>query len=432
MKKLFRILAITAFITLIIAAVTLLIPSAASNDVIYIASNGKGTGASPASPLGNNAGYKPGNKMETQTAFYKALDKLKDTGGTVVIVGEVSIDCTEARFPEKKGDTAAPCEFRIPKCKSGVKITITSVYNNVDYRTKGAKLILDYDTCNTTTVMFRCHTTLEKLNIEYRYHEDYPNSWKTPFMIGGGGYNFVIGEEVNVSSVNTKNNSAGNQYPMLLGGNRYSNIDTGTNLVINSGTWSRVIAGSCGIGTNASYGEVKGNASLVINGGKIGTVVGTGEPTQPSNSVHGSLTMTFTGGEVGEVYISHKVPFPGKRVEISITKNAKIGKFEYTTGGYLGSLKDLVEIVNIRNASSLKITAPDIAVQTAAPDIEETNTEPKPQAPEETKKEYEYDPELGMDFPVIPAVIWIMLIVVAAVILAATIIINKIKLDRLG
>ncbi len=442
------------FTVLIIVLSSVVISSvfvnAANSNVVYVASNGTGDGSSPDSPLGNANGYKPGEKMETYNAFYRGLDKLKKEGGTLVIVGEVYIDSVESRFSNGRKEKSAPSEFKTPTAEKGISITITSVYNDADYRKNGAKIILDHDTCNTTCLMFKSNTLIDNIDIEYKYHEDYPNSWKTTFMLGGNGYNFVVGENVNVTSFNTKTNQAGDRFPMLIGGHRYSALKTSTNITVKSGTWDTVIAGSFGI-TNTQYGKVDGDANLVINGGKIGTVVGTGSLEQPGESVTGGVNIVVTSGEVKNLYVTNSTEYIGTGAKITLGKDAVIGSFNYAPENYAGNIESLINKTEIINNSSLKIDVPDNkAPETQAPQTQSLATQtpetvPTETAPTETIPETTVQPVDTSVQVIVPETqspendsenssgktVLILLIIVAVIIGIFSFVINRIKLNML-
>ena len=79
-----------------------------SPHAVYVSDGGTGDGSSAASPL---------------SSFANAFKALKDTGGYIVICGQVTVSTSKLK-------TAA--------CASPV--TITSCYGGVDYRASGAKL----------------------------------------------------------------------------------------------------------------------------------------------------------------------------------------------------------------------------------------------------------------------------------------------------
>ena len=354
--------AIKLFITAI--ALSLLVmafastSASAAQNVVYVASNGTGDGSTPDNPIGNASGYKTESGAHVKNALYRGLQKLQNTGGTLVIVGELYIDTADSRVPSGPNQNLTPSEYRPPQMKDNVNVTITSVYNGVDYRKSGAKLILDYEKCNTTTLSFTSHTLIDNVNIEYRYNPLDNNSWGTPFMLGGGGYNFTIGSNVSVTSYDAYAKSEGNIYPILLGGNRYAEVKQ-TNLTVRSGTWSTVIAGSFGLMSDTTvYGTVKGNATLNIEGGKIESVFGTGSLRNPSSTVKGILTMNVTGGEIGDFYICHDYAFDGQNIKVTLEGNPKIENFFYAPESYFGSLDALEAKVTIKNKSSTVIIPP--------------------------------------------------------------------------
>ena len=350
----------------------------AADNVVFVAANGTGDGSSPDKPIGNSADYKPATVgSEPGNAFYRALEKIKSTGGTVVVVGEVYIDSAHSRVPENKTDKKVPSEFDLPGFKSNCTVTITSVYNGVDYRTKGAKFVLDHDACNTGMLVFSFATVFKDVNVEYKYDSSSSNKWGVPFILGGGGYAITIDKGVTVTSYDTKTKKAGDVFPVLIGGARYDNSINNTNVTVKSGTWSAVIAGSYGmVDATPDRGTVKSNATLLIEGGKIETVVGTGSLEMPSGTVLGKLSMTVTGGEIQEFYISNDHAFTGKSATITIEKNAKITNFLYTTPKYLGNLTELVLKVTVTNNSSLKITPPVEVPEDVTLAPEETNRKP--------------------------------------------------------
>ena len=381
MKKTIKLLLFAAILTLFALIFTALSVSASVSNVVYISADGTGDGSSPDKPLGNSAGYKPGNKMETHNAFYLGLSKLKDTGGTLVIVGDVSLDCVESRFASVNDKSVAPSEFRTPKFTKNVSLTVTSVYNGVDYRKNGAELILDHETCNTTAFAFGCSTTIKDIDILYKYHPDFPNSWNTTFMLCGGGYNFNVDTGVKVSSLNVKTNTEGDRYPLIVGGHRYMNIKQSYSLTVKSGTWEEVIGGSYGIEGLAQYGQVTGNVSVFINGGKIQTLTGTGSLHAPSNTVNGTVSISVTGGEIEELYASHYLDFTGSKITLNLEKSAKIGKIFYAPETYEGNPDSLIKKVEINNHTAASVTP--LVIQT--PTTQPPATQPPATQPQATQ-----------------------------------------------
>ena len=283
---------------------------------IYIAANGKGDGSSPDSPLGNIAGYDPlalkldkDGKLTTSSdayygnAFYRAFDKLKSTGGMIVIVGPVSIDTAASRI-ESAGKNQSPSEFFLPVVNGD--IVITSVHEGVDYAaTNGAKLILDQDKCAVTFLEFKNPVTFENITIEHRYDATDKNNWNTPFAIAACANELVIGENVKVTAWDAKNGAEGDWYPMILGGSRFANFDADTNVTIKSGNWSAVYAGSFGMGANYP-GNINGNATVNIEGGNVEAIYGTTSPKYASGKITGKLEINVTGGTVASINLTQK------------------------------------------------------------------------------------------------------------------------------
>ena len=364
-------------LTLLFVTVTLLVclaftAAGAANKVVYISADGTGDGTSPDKPLGNIEDYVTAEGSEPGNAFYRGLEKLRATGGTIVVVGDVFIDSAHSRIPASKSDRKVPSEFEVPSVKSGCSITVTSVHGDVDYRKQGAKFVLDHDKCNTAILVFSFPVTFTDIDMEYRYDPSSPNLWNVPFIIGGGGKALVIDEGVTVTSYNTLKKTDGDVYPILMGGTRYSILMSNTNLTVKSGTWSMAIAGSFGMVDNTpDRGTVDGNATLLIEGGKIGTVVGTGSLRNPSGSVKGSLNITVKDGDIDELYLTNDRAFKGKEVNLIIEKDASIKKFFFTPSQYKGDMTEFIQKIRITNRSSLTITPPQNAP--AIPEVPETD-----------------------------------------------------------
>lgn len=344
-----RILKFTFFsLILVLASVLLVLPtSAAGEKVVYVSSAGRGDGSTPEKPIGNAGGYTVDNGMDKSNAFYRALDKLKDTGGTIVVVGELSIDVAETRVPKNKTEKYAPCEFRCPTIAKGKTITLTSVYGGVDYREKGAKLILDHDKCNTSLFIFGCEALIENIDIEYKYDSVSMNSYEAPFMFGGGAYKFTVGEGINVTSFDVALNGEGELYPVLLGGYRYNKTSRSTDITVKSGKWSTVIAGS--FGNSEDYGRIGGDANLTVTGGQIGIVIGTGSFDRPTAQVEGHTRMNIVGGEIEYIYACNQKEYNGKSITVNVSENAKLRGFEYAPLDYNGDIEKLKAKVSVIN-----------------------------------------------------------------------------------
>lgn len=352
MKRTFKLLAIVMLIALTYALG--IINANAAQNVVYISANGTGDGSTPQKPLGNAPGYTIEKGSHVKNSLYRAMDKLKNTGGYIVIVGDVAIDTASSRVPTSKSEKLAPSEFKCPAFKSNVSLTVTGVYNGVDYRKQGAELIFDHEKCNTAGFFFGCTATVKDLNIKYIYDSSNKNGWGTPFMFGGHGNKLTIDKNVSVSSYDVKTGSEGDFYPMLLGGHRYSTDFANTDLTVRSGTWSTVIGGSYGlVDQSKNYGTVSGNVTLKIEGGKIGTVLGTGSLEKPSGTVLGNLSITVTGGEIEDFYVCHDYTFGGRNINVTLEKNANIQYFNYAPVSYHGNIDVLKSKITLVNSSKV-------------------------------------------------------------------------------
>ena len=402
MKKFFHLFMIFTAMTLIFMAFNLITAQGAAEKVVYISADGTGDGSSPDKPLGNAEGYKTEVGSEPGNAFYRGVEKIKSFGGTVVIVGDVHLDSAHSRVPANKNDKKVPSEFDLPSIKNGASITFTSVYDGIDYRQKGAKLVLDHERCNTCILVFGFPATFTDIDMEYRYDPDSPNKWNVPFIIGGGGKALTVDNGVNVTSFNVKTQKEGDKYPILIGGARYDNSIANTFLTVKSGTWAEVVAGSFGMVDNTpDRGTVNNTATLLISGGKIATVVGSGSIEQPSGSVKGDINMTLTGGEIDRLIAINDSPFKGKNVNIIIEKNAEIKNFMFAADSYKGDLVELASKVRITNRSALVITP--IANAPAIEPAPETVPLPETEAPAtQPPSRPETEPETTAPYVTVP------------------------------
>ena len=236
-------------------------------------------------------------------AFYRAMQELSAMGGRIVLVGPVSIDTAASRI-ESTGKGQSPSEFTLPVANG--EVVITSTFGGVDYAAKnGAKLILDQDKCCVTFLEFNCPVTFDKVTIEHRYDPNDTNGWGTPLAIAARGNKLVVEDTVKVTAWNTAKNLEGNWYPMILGGSRFTSFTANTNVTIKGGNWSAVYAGSFGMGTS-NPGNINGNATVNIMGGKIDTVYGTTDSKYASGKITGKLEINVTGGYVGAIFATQK------------------------------------------------------------------------------------------------------------------------------
>ncbi len=284
-----------------------------SDRVFFLCDSGKGNGASVTAA------------SNSMVDAYAALAN----GGTLVVCGEYTIK-----------------EAFINHYNTG-KITITSVYDGVDYRTAAdAKIVFKAN--------YYCGGETEFNNILLSNQKNY-----------GGIYanvnKLVIGEGVACEYV-----GAVKTYPSIQGGTNLDIEITDTekaqtaDVTINSGTWQRVRGGSAAGGYNEfdikmtvnggtfmerlvllSANTHTGNADVTINGGTFYGGIYASTMEQDDQTVDGKITLTFNGG----------TPYA---VIGAAWKNVGTykGSFDlYVNGGEFGHITDIVGTAKLSNST---------------------------------------------------------------------------------
>ncbi|MBQ7171492.1 MAG: family 43 glycosylhydrolase [Clostridia bacterium] len=234
-------------------------------------------------------GSAPGRAMKS---FKDAVRRLY-SGGTLVICGPVSV-AESISLPENVG-----------------WITVTSVYDGVDYREKeGAALILSKNLQLEGPTVFR--------DLEIRTKE------KNLVLVCNGS------RAVFDTGITCKAVGANATLPSITGSGCTNYAFGGAALTVNSGSWLRLRGG------NRSTGEVHGDTYIEINGGTFSSLVeGGGETAQT-----GSIYMLITGGTFsGAVYGA-----AGKAVSGNVTIAVTGGTFKSITvssGGQIGGSASL-------------------------------------------------------------------------------------------
>ena len=270
MKKFLSFISIAIVMTLMASAM-LLIPTAAetevvnSKNVVFVsdivkdnetAKSEKWDGSSPDKPLyptpvqaheveevivegGTNYG-----KYYLNTALYQAAEKLIDTGGTIVICGPVVIDNDDSY-----GSSAKTKDFYLPETDK--RITITSVYNGVDYRTNGSNA--EFVIGEAANISFSSPVTMEKIKI---------TCTTVGRLICARGNDLVMGDGITNGTAPN-----GYYYPSIVGGRRFGDLESDTSVTIKSGTYYYVMGSSWGLlslTTDANGANVTG-----ANGGYV-------------------------------------------------------------------------------------------------------------------------------------------------------------------
>ena len=230
-----------------------------------------------------------GSPEKPVKTLWKAFDLLKDTGGTVVIKGVVTLN---ASTQDDKNKLTLP-EHQDP-------IAVTSLFAGVDYRTGGAKLVLNN---KTYSLNLSGDVSFDNLVFDASAAND---------IIAARYHNLTIG--ANCTTVFT-NGVTNTEAPILLAGVNMSDpaknaggetITTPFSLQIAGGVWQCVRVGDRDpldintIDTTAtldiSGGTFTGNKTKSIYGGQSNNNIGVMALYESSLSQKAVVTMNITGG----------------------------------------------------------------------------------------------------------------------------------------
>ena len=316
--------------------------SSEQKPVIFIRDGGSGDGSSANSPLSlvdseNVFDVDPetGESPERQynSLLYQAASKLYGTGGTIVICGEVLCDGSDGRGTDEFRELVLPH-------LGGAGITITSVYDGVDYRqTNNARLILQ------SPVLLSCcnPVTFRDLTLCTMASETTPAAGRS---IGGCGFPLVFDTGITCKVLDANKNEiakpSDNQYLSVYGGHRYIMHEGGTDVTLRSGTFYSVCAGNNGVSLEG-YGQLYGDSHLTIEGTTtvLGTISGT---TLDSRGLQdGNSYVTIRGGNIrGNIQMSSSAGFSNPNCKEYLTITG--GTFGNTTrflatvsGSYFGN-----------------------------------------------------------------------------------------------
>jgi len=354
MKNFIKLLVPVMVLVMVAAAMSVFASAAVTNEmVIYISSEGAGTkdGTSPENAMGNLEGYEETRQKEINKQTYEGdparkrhalrnavkaiVDNAEAQAGTIVVVGELNINCVDAY-------RTSPAEFQLSS--SDKVITITSNYGGVDYTQKGAKIILDRTEIASINLYLDCPTIWKDLYFEYRTTDKVKvdANWDPEFMFEATGKSITMESGVVVTSVDytdPANLKDSPRFPSILGGHRYSTkaASRDTSVTIKSGTWSTVYA--AGHSMNASNHASVNNANILIEGGVVGKVLGAGSDIAARNLavVNGNTSITVLGGEVGEIYGATSGGIVGT-LTIKVTGAPKIGAIYATQENFAKTL----------------------------------------------------------------------------------------------
>lgn len=277
------------------AVVEAAVPQEAEGPVIFIADGGTGDGSSPDAPLD---AVKTGNAITAygtegsrlnyyDSLLYQATSKLYGTGGTIVLVGPVL--CTA-------DDTTGDYDMRdlpLPYL-GGATVTITSVYDGVDYReTNNARLIIQGPVClnlNNPTI-FRDMDLCTQIGKGFSAANRLICCNGFPTVVDTGVQCYPLDADGNLNEI-----ASDRDYPTIVGGHRYVNIDCSTDLTVRSGTFYMLSGSSYGAQSDV-YGRTGGSSRLVVEG--TTTVLGavSAASGDPMAMQEGDATLLIRGGE---------------------------------------------------------------------------------------------------------------------------------------
>lgn len=278
--------------------------SPGSDRVIFIADGAEGDGSSASSPLKadpNPTGFSASAqypKHHLHTAFYQATEALKDTGGTIVVCGEVLLGINESYGSGSSTRDVFTATFNKP-------IKITSVYNGVDYReTNGARIVLEYP----AEIGMNGESIWENIDIVTSGPER---------VISCNGYRTVFGEGINCRPLDPSKAGDPIQYVSISAGHRYSAVESKDfHVIVRSGTYYAIAGGVWGVLTNTSLRNVNVNITLEGTTTVLDRVVGTSFKKTPFG---GYVNITINGGKYnGYIYGGGTTAFINSNAEVRL------------------------------------------------------------------------------------------------------------------
>ncbi len=242
---------VTIIILAILGVAAIAVFAGESQSVVYLSDSGSDS----------NDGTSASKAVKTLAAAYSKLDG----EGTVVVCSTVTLSSSE--LPTGEG-----------------RVTLTSVYGGVNYKSSGASLSLGTD------IYLGSDMTIENVALSY----------SSSRMIFCQGHSLKLGEGITTSSTATP--------PRVFGGTNLSKSGVNTKnsqffnftLEVCSGKWYYVTCGNYRTGENTIIGVI-GDAELIINGGTF-TAAGKTDSERENvsgiagSALHGDLYMEINGG----------------------------------------------------------------------------------------------------------------------------------------
>lgn len=314
MKKFFALFSLALAAILLSALFSVGGVTAATERVIYISDDGTGDGSAPSSPLKaetlveryiwtdsavqngyasrrsytaeqcNTYWFSPGSSTDVfregtqyykNSVLYQAAVMLEDTGGKIVLVGDVTLDYSKSYSYA----SLTARDFYMPDCSKNV--TITSQNGAKLIITEGAHLRLGGD------------TVFENITIATTSTANSTPGGVQNRAICANGHKVVFGD--GIVTTNLQGNS-GAYYPSIAGGSRFAATSSSynTDVTINSGKWYRVYGVTTGIPNNPDYAP-SANVKMTINGGEFLNMISCASVNNVYDQVM-DVDLTINGG----------------------------------------------------------------------------------------------------------------------------------------
>ncbi|MBE5757236.1 MAG: DUF4185 domain-containing protein [Clostridiales bacterium] len=273
-------------------------PEPAKSQVVFVSSEG--------------STVNDGLTKESATTLSFALGMVKKDGGTIVITNPISLD------------ESIDGKYFFPSNEKG--ITITSVYDGVDYRTTDNASILV-----SSVVSFYGDYTFNAV--------DFISGGTNAFLCFQYN-NITIGEDVNCY----RKAGVSNDIAIICGYSVasafiYNTYETSCHedaeIIVKSGTWQYIRGGNRRLSAEALFGTIDSGVTLVIKvaGGNFTSTATDLNSVVGMNSVDGTVYMEITGGNFeGGVYLlsrtgSNTNNYPAN-INGKVTLNIKGGTFK--------------------------------------------------------------------------------------------------------
>jgi len=186
-------------------------------------------------------------------------------------------------------------------------ITITSLYDGVDYReTNGAALIVYRNTTNKNSLSLQCPTVWKNVILRANHAVANcvtANNWHLDCNRLTTKFESTFTTEAYIGSTKLNHRDASVNpwyFPLLCGDSRYQSQTGNTNITVNGGAWQYICAGTAGFKRYESdqHGMLTGD-TFVSFGAQAYTIEGIGGTSYNTGGrITGNATIKITGGAI--------------------------------------------------------------------------------------------------------------------------------------